>query len=903
MKTEQITIYRMLKSRFRDYATIPTHSEVDTMANNIAKLLFNSNLTEKDINEIVEHYEINIGVKAFDPETLVAKNINSKWFEEKKNNPDTKHEFWGRYEDYLRESKDFSESTIAVLKRSTEEILGYCANPTSNIGDIKKRKGLVVGDVQSGKTANYLALINMACDYGYRLIVVLAGLTDYLRKQTQTRVDDGFIGAISETIGSANAIYIGVGKLKKERYAVTLTNNNIDFKKENLSALNSTTADYNKPVILVVKKNKSTLENVKTWLKPGDINVTNHVLIIDDEADNASINTKNPENDPSVINALIRDLYNNFEIASYVGYTATPFANIFINPDDNESYRDLFPTDFITLLKTPDSYFGAEKVFGENVDGKTRFIREIDENEVNFLPVNHKKEYSYENLSESLKEAILVFLINNVIRTKRNQRNEHRSMMINISRFNKLQSEIKLRVSEYVENLRNIISQTSYMSKEKFLRNKEMYKMYDVYMNSDYYNDLREEVTWDEIQAGLSYEVERVKVLVANRNKNEEKINYEEYKDVGARFIVVGGFILSRGLTLEGLMVSYYSRNGSAYDVLMQMSRWFGYRPKYEDLCRIYMSNISIESFGATIDATNDLKQQFYEMKKQSKTPNDFGLMVKKSPETLNTLLVTSRNKSKNSVDKVITLNYSCTIVDTSKIYWNKNKNYKNIQIIRNEIENKLGHIQKFGNRYMYRNVDKDIIISVLEKIEIPPENKKFDCESICNYLRNSYNLKKWDIVVATGHESNKEKFSFGGELFNCVNRWFDYRAYDNEEFIRIAGNNNRLIDPGIFDSGLSEINKKEIQNNLESKTPKARDYLEKRTIPLFIIYPIDLKIRDNDKKKEKIKQQLEGDVLLGFGIGFPYNGEGISISYKLNKRKIQELEKEREYSEDDSDE
>lgn len=900
--TEKQTIYNMLKVRFRDNGT-PTHSELLKQAQTLASTIFPNVLSGDDITEIVEDYEINVGVKAFDPDTLVSANESSEWFQKKKSEENRKHDYWSRYVDYLRQEKDFDEDTITVLKRSTEEILGYCANPTPSLGEIKKRKGLVVGDVQSGKTANYMALISMACDYDYKLIIILAGLTDSLRMQTQERVDEGFIGAISNTIGSSNIIYTGVGTLEKKRFAVTLTNMDKDFKKESMSALNNTTADYNKPVVLVVKKNKSTLENVREWLKPGADGVTDHILIIDDEADNASVNTKKSDEDPSTINALIRDLYNNFPKASYVGYTATPFANIFINPDDEQSYKDLFPTDFITLLKTPTSYFGYEKVFGPKNDGNTRYIRLIDENEPFFLPVNHKKDDEYYGLSDSLKEAILCFYINCVIRTKRGKPYSHRSMMINISRFNAMQTRIKYEVLDYINNLKNIITQTSFMTKEKFLRNEEMLKMYNVYMTSNYYDGLRDEVPWDDIQTRLSYEAERMKVIVVNRLKDEEKLDYRSLKDVGARYIVIGGFVLSRGLTLEGLMVSYYSRNGSAYDSLLQMCRWFGYRPKYEDICRVYMSQINLDAFGAVVDATNDLKQQFRQMKVEKKTPDHFGLMVKTCPDILDTLLVTSRNKSRTTVDKTITLNYSCRPVDTSKIYWDSSVNSKNLLLLKNELENKYGALKNYNGRFMYRNVDKQSIISILRKFSMPIENTKFDCPSICHFLESTQRLDSWDVVFATGFEDNtKSKFVFGGQKIDSVERKFEHRSTDNEPFVRIAGSNNRLMDPGILNSGLDDKTIQLVKEEAGGKTPKATDYLKHRSIPILVVYPIDLKT-DETEEKEKIKEQLNGDYLIGLGIGFPYNGEGISITYKLNIRRQQELEKEREMMEDEDDE
>lgn len=898
--TEKQIIYNMLKARFRDSET-PTHSEVIKQAELISATAFPNVLSKKDIEEIVEDYEINVGVKAFDPDTLVSTNESSEWFEKKKGEQSRLHDYWERYSDYLSQEKDFDEDTIKVLKRSTEEILGYCANPTPSLGEPKKRKGLVVGDVQSGKTANYMALISMACDYDYKLIIILAGLTDSLRMQTQERVDEGFIGAISNTIGSSNIKYVGVGTLKKERYAVTLTNLDKDFKRESMSALNNTTADYNKPVVLVVKKNKSTLENVRDWLKPGADGVTDHILIIDDEADNASVNTKKEDEDPSAINALIRDLYNNFPKASYVGYTATPFANVFINPDDEQSYKDLFPTDFITLLKTPTSYFGYEKVFGPKIDGKTKYIRLIDEEEPDFLPVNHKKDDEFFGLCSSLKEAILCFFINCVIRTKRGKPYAHRSMMINISRFNAMQTKIKHEVLDYIDKLRNIITQTSYMTKDKFLRNEEMLKMYNLYMTSQYYDTIRDEVSWDEVQSHLSYEAERMKVIVVNRLKDEEKLDYRSLKEVGARYIVIGGFVLSRGLTLEGLMISYYSRNGSAYDSLLQMCRWFGYRPKYEDLCRIYMSQISLDAFGAAIEATNDLKQQFRKMKAEKKTPDHFGLMVKTCPDILNTLLVTSRNKSRTTVDKTIVLNYSCRTVDTSKIYWDASTNNKNLNILRSELESKYGDIQNVNGRFMYRNVDKQTIISILKKYSMPLENTKFDCPSICQFLETTQRLDCWDVAVATGH---KGAFKFGNKEIPSMERWFEYRDDAKENFIRIAGSNNRLMDPNILNAGLDKDTIDLIKSEADNPNSlTAADYLKHRKFPILVIYPIDLKADDAKPKQQELKKQLGRNYLIGLGIGFPDNGEGLAITYKLNIRRQQELAKEREMMEDEDDE
>lgn len=901
MKKEQEKIYKMLRGYFCN--KIPSFSEITSEVYNFANNTNYEELTNKDFDEIIELLKINVGVKAYEPSTIKSENCDSKWFEDMKKDPLLKHDYWNRYETYLRYTKHFEDNIIATLKTSTEEILGFCANPSPFSGEIKKRKGLVVGDVQSGKTANYMALINMAADYGYKLFVVLAGLTDSLRIQTQKRVDEGFIGAASDTFGSSKIKFIGVGQKDSDYYGVTLTNIGNDFKKEFLEANNNTISAFNKPVILVIKKNKKTLENLITNLKPGTNGVKEHILIIDDESDNASVNTKNNDEDPSTINRLIRDLFNNFKIASYIGYTATPFANIFINPDNDESFKDLFPTDFITLLKTPSIYFGYEKVFGENIDGKTRYLREIEESEPDFLPVKHKKDYKYFKLCNSLKEAILVFFINNVLRTKRHGTYAHRSMMINISRFNNMQNEIRIKVADYVNFLRQIIEQTSYMCKEQFLANKEMLQMYNIFMNSEYYNDLREEFTWDEIQSGLLYEADRMKVIIVNRFKEDEKLDYDSCKDTGARYIVIGGFVLSRGLTLEGLMVSYYSRNGSAYDTLLQMCRWFGYRPMYKDLCRIYMSRINIDNFGAVIEATNDLKDQFEKMRNENKTPDNFGLMVKTCPDILNTLLITSRNKSRNAIDYVLTLNYSKNVIDTSKIYYSKEYNDINLQVFRTELEQKLGNVEIFKNRYMYRSVNKSIISNIIKKVKFPDVNTKLDSLAICNFLKTaSKNFDEWDVVFATGNEESNpfDKLHFGNKEIPCGHRSFTYRKDDS--FIRISGNNNKLINPQIFNSGIDDETLKIICSDCKDKKPLEKDYLLRRKKPLFVIFPIILKEPEGeyDFLEKNIKKEVGNNIIFGIAIGFPINGDGVSITYKINARRMEELAEERTNMEDD---
>ena len=906
IKSEDIDrLYEMLKVWAKGKAF--THTELLNFTSTMVRSVFpGENISKNIIDNIVEQYEENISIKSYIPDILIDFENDPEWFYKMRDDENQKHDFFRRYKEYLRHS-DFPEDSIDKIEYNSEKILSFCANPF-NSTDIKarKKKGLVVGDVQSGKTANYLGLINMASDYGYSVIVVLAGMTESLRKQTQSRIDEGYIGAKSHTIGGESIEYIGVGELdaRNNHFAIPLTNTMYDFSTKVKTSLNATRGDYNKPQILVIKKNKKTLENVKEWIKPGHNNIQgNSILIIDDEADNASINTRKTSEDPSIINGLIRDIFNNFTIASYVGYTATPYANIFIAPDDDKTNLDLFPSDFIVQLNAPDNYFGGNKFFGVNKD---KFIRIIDENEPNFLDVYHKKDDMYYGLSNSLKEAIQVFLLNNVLRTLKGGKHikKHRTMMINISRFNDMQNNIKYYVNEYVEKLRIIIEQTSNMPIDKFIKNDEMNSIYNLYHDDDYYKEFREIYDWSKIQELLYSEISKFEVVIINNKiKEKDRFNYKNYTDIGARVITIGGFVLSRGLTLEGLMVSYFSRSGSAYDTMLQMCRWFGYRPGYENLCRVYMSKISLLNFNTVLDATEDLKAQFREMDIQGKTPKDFGLMVKESPDILETtMLVTSRNKYGSSQEIVKTLNYSAKPIDTSKLYKNIDLNQKNQAAIISLIENlKMKGIlmQKQNGRFLYKDIDKKYVGELLKHLNLPLENRKFDRESLCEYINKTEEFLKWDIVIATG-SSKTLSFKIENYIIPAAIRSFEVR--EKENYIRISGSNNRLLEPGIFNSGLTEEEIQKVKNCSNGKNPIAEDWLKvPNRNPLFIIYPVQLK-DENEKnpEKNKILEEYKNKIIFGFGMGFPSRTNEVKIKFRANRRKIEELTKAFEEDEDD---
>lgn len=879
---------------------VKTHKEIVEGTIKMLDLLSINN--PNNLEYLVDKYEENNNIKAYEPDVLVDfGSAGDTWLFERK--PSVNLDYFNRYKSYLRKS-DFPEDALTKMEKTTEKILSYCADPLNLTKSINTRKrGLVIGDVQSGKTANYLSLINMATDYGYRLIILLAGLTDSLRVQTQKRVDSGFVGAESDTIGAIE-IFTGVGTAEEKHYAIPMTNQKLDFVKFKKENVNFKRSDLSKPVIMVVKKNKGILSQMAEWVKPDMDDIkSNNILIVDDEADNASINTKNQDEDPSVINKLIRNIFNNFPIASYVGYTATPFANVFINPYDDDASRDLFPSDFIVQLKEPDNYFGTKKaLFDEH------HIRLLNEREENFLPVKHNKDVDvYDKLPESLIEALNDFILTNVIRTLRGQANKHRTFMINVSRFNNVQDKIKYRVEEYLNRLCNSIEQCYKLSVEEFCNDSKLRKIYNQYNYDNFYSKVRAEYSWKQIQSLLNDEVKKFDICIMNNRNSKNRYNYDDYKAVGARLIAIGGFVLSRGLTLEGLTISYFSRNANAYDTMLQMCRWFGYRNGYEDLCRIYISKINIENYRAIDDAVDDLKTQISIMASRGKTPKDFGLMVKESPETLETsMLITSRNKMRASKEVIRSLNYSGTAVDTSKIFKDVESNIKN-RIFLNELVNRMKKdgilLEEIDGRYMFLNVNKSYVSEFLQNLIIPLENRKFDKDGLSECIVNSKEFDKWDIVIATGSKNSPHKWLFCSKELPLPLRSFEYR--DGEKFIRISGRNNRLTEPGIYNSGLSQKQKIEAKKIAlcsanPHKEPIVSDYLQVRKKPLLIVYPLALNPGD-DVMSKKIAGNFNDEVVaFGFAIGFPGTDNKVMVKYRVNARKLKELSGDVEEEDDE---
>lgn len=541
--------------------------------------------------------------------------------------------YWNRYKQYLVRDKKWAQAAVKSIDRDGRNILDLMANPLKD-GSFTRR-GLVVASVQSGKTANYIGLVCRAADAGYRIIIVMAGVHNVLRNQTQARLEDGFTGF---NIENRKVEPVGVGNRNQVRRPIACTSREADFSTSRADALKGIqTVQANEPFLFVVKKNSKSLQQVYEWLKSNG-NQNEPLLLIDDEADNASINGKykleKRENEPTKINGQIRNLLNLFNKACYVGYTATPFANVLIDPsvDSDEYGKDLFPSNFIYTLEESSDYFGAKKVFGDYDEPTHKHLRFIDDAD-DVLPAKHKSSFEPFMLPLSLKAAIRTFVLATTIKTLRFDTNFHSTMMVNVSPYKKPQNCMRNLVEDYLIDLNTAAKSYGALSPE------------DALEASPHLRDLK--ATWELEYAGCGFGWSEIQPCLYDPDYHVLSINTDsgdalDYENRNERVIAVGGYRLSRGLTLEGLTVSYYSRNARAYDALMQMARWFGYRPQYEDLCRVWMTDEAAGWYKYVADSTENLFDQLRSMRQVKRTPKNYVLKIRQSPDALT---VTARNK------------------------------------------------------------------------------------------------------------------------------------------------------------------------------------------------------------------------------------------------------------------
>lgn len=924
----------------------PTASLIKEMVESAASIMQIKDGESIDIEgaiaELIRRYSIWIGQNSTisddsDHEAWLASSRKKGW------------RYWPRYRDML--DRKMPPAAMDALEISTDEVLGLLEDPKrSGSWD---RRGLVVGHVQSGKTANYTGLICKAADSGYKIIIVLAGLHNNLRSQTQIRLEEGFLGY--ETSSTNDVVqYIGVGDKGRDQEirpnCATNRTENGDFSTKVAKHLAITPEE--RPWLFVVKKNKTVLDRLLKWIKnhvadavdnkTGNKYVSNlPLLLIDDEADNGSVDigeqtfdsegNPDPDHEPKAINSRIRKILHSFAKSAYVGYTATPFANVFIHRQGktNDEGPDLFPKSFIINLAAPSNYVGPARIFGlKGVDGRSdglpllRVFKDHlnDDRQLAWMPEKHDKNHKpnylgSDTLPPSLKQAIMSFVLSCASRELRGQGSEHSSMLIHVTRYNQVQKDVHRQVKEYVTFLRqrivrkvddsDVLDQLRNLWEQDFETTRKAISEKLVESESE-----PPQHSWIEIKELLGDVLSDIEVRMIN-GKAKDVLDYAIPGSKGLRVIAIGGDKLARGLTLEGLCTSYFVRTSKMYDTLMQMGRWFGYRPGYLDLCRLFTTEDLIEWFEHIADASEELRDEFEAMKDSGATPNDYGLRVQSHP----VLLVTSPLKMRTAKD--LQISFSGEILETVALHKSVDILAKNLDATNKLLQacgkpkenSEIVRIRegkpKKWNGYLWENISGEVIADFFDLYVTHPAARKVNSPLIRDFIRSMSNigqLNSWTVYLADGGAGAAYQFPNGPRINRMIKRKADESRTDRYAIGRPVSPPDESIDfdEPTWDAALSMTLKnwnpdaarlKDGKKPEKPTTPngisirhvrgKGNSSLGIKASPergLLILYPLD------PKQAEFAGGFGDWDKpIVAFGVSFPASDSGIKVKYAVD--------------------
>ena len=858
--------------------------------------------------------------------------------------------YWRRYRDY-QESK-LSDVVVDGLDEATDDILALLEDPLRT--DAWDRRGLVVGHVQSGKTSNYTGLINKAADAGYKIIIVLAGMHNNLRSQTQMRLEEGFLGYETTADRDAGAAIgvAGFGEDLKTNSATTRAENG-DFSKAIAKHFHGISPEE-RPWIFVVKKQKTVLTELLKWIQARVADTPSSMpdwkfvtklplLMIDDEADNASVDTgeqvfnddgtPDEEHQPKTINSLIRQLLHSFTRKAYVGYTATPFANIYIHHKGATAKEgpDLFPKAFIINLAAPSNYVGPARMFGKlTKDGRVGALplsRSIldhydAEADAGWMPPKHKKTHipvheGQETIPLSLRKAIHSFVLVCAARELRGQGAEHSSMLIHVTRYVAVQDHVREQVEETVRRMRQKITRGS--DADELLRQLRELWDDDFIPTRDKVAELSPAVErppelplWEDVVAKLPDVLDDIVVRSINGTAKDAL----DYATPGAalKVIAVGGDKLARGLTLEGLCVSYFVRTTKMYDTLMQMGRWFGYRPGYLDLCRLYTSPDLVKWFGHIADASEELREEFDFMAKAKLTPEQYGLKVM-SHEILT---VTSPLKMRNA--QTLSLTYSGTRPQTILFHRDARVQGANLAatdaLIASLGMNFLpgpkyprdGDADSWSGARLWKDVDASNVLAFLSAYATHPNATSAKAGVLADFITKMIDigkLKQWSIALLTGGEGVGAKHVFPGD--------FEVKSFQTRK--TEDPDPPGIKDPAMFAIGVLTDPKDEgidldddvwrdalARTRAAWKPEHARGRVDPPTIPsgkgiresrdrlggeadrgLLLLYSLAPYYKGKAMLPENLIVPSWDKPIMAFAIAFPSSENGVRVEYEVN--------------------
>lgn len=973
-------------------------------------------VTLKKYFETAKNQYLSVNPIDIDPSNSLTKNGFRTWLTAERR--EELKDSWNYSDRYftLLEKAGRSIKVIDETKKTSLEIL-------EKMGDPKSReefyvKGLVVGSVQAGKTQNFNAVINRAIDSGYGLIIVLAGLMEDLRNQTQLRIENDVIGEGLD-IDTDTLVKKGVGAIRRfgnmgdssVTQVISITSAKSDFKKSLLDADFS----LNHTNILVCKNNVSVLRNLIVWLHDYlEENKDQHdipLLILDDEADNASLNNegKRGREYASKTNGHIRALLALFKRKTYLGYTATPFANILADrndaPENNwivkykvrgqveekalQRVDNLFPDDFIVLLNPPTNYVGAKQIFEtmKPIDNKAELkiplVELVDDNIEHFpdkvyfsndgelvgvLKIKNQNEWNEKigqfnsyldfadyreyrrqtrssrtgddfprKLPDSIKESILCFILSIAIRESRKPAmvnstmfNPHNSMLIHISRYTLWQNRLKDLIDLYVRELQSSLQLDDPTNPTSIFATFERiwFKYYSKIMEhvSDYlpkgYDDeFLRPISFETIKNNfLTDAIKGIEVKAINSSTGD-KLIYP--KNTPKKYIAIGGNRLSRGFTLEGLSINYFVRSTDYSDALLQMGRWFGYRPGYLDCCKLFITSDSMEKYDLVTRTIEELESEFRIMEEKNRTPANFILRVKKHPGAL---------KITRPAILRDTLEVNWSYQDTLEQSTNFDIRWQKIEAVWHQFKNNIVGKYKFEVKKKENGSDAGFLTTqtdIAGVLEILKQENNFTnetCDSIIKFIercKEVNKLTKWTIAIKTTGRAKenegkgklrKEESNLDIDITMTVRRGPSTEAgvkYFREKFVHgkifgASGKSANLISAGLDLSVLStetqikaaekefidnrrkyyqekypEWTEKQVNKKAEEVNIPERVYREQMTDQegLLVIYILDsyyVFLQEKGREDSQLKTIVETEgidlniPLIGYAIGFP---------------------------------
>lgn len=787
--------------------------------------------------------------------------------------------YWPTLRDYLLDVKDWKSPAVRSLDEATDRILSEISDPETDSFDIR---GLVLGYVQSGKTANFTALMAKAADVGFRLLVVLSGLDNGLRRQTQIRVNKELAGYADGRPGA-----VPLPPMGRQWHQFTTEEFNGDFQPgyANHSALQGT-----QPVLLVVKKNGHVLRRLHAWLDaaPEEVRRTLPLLVIDDEADQASVDTRGTYqtevdlNDedyeaPAVINGLIRQLLQKFQRCAYVAYTATPFANILIPHDtiDPTAGNDLYPKDFIVDLPKPAGYFGAEELFGRQdpqtgeMVGGVDVVRHISDADLNLL--------EHGIVAPSLNHALLDFVLAGAARAERGDEAKPATMLIHTSQSTEEQGKLWRQVDSRFAELRD---EWRYQ-RDQGIRDSLRARWEAAFIPVTRASFVTRERTFDRIEEHIGPFIEAVEVRQIN-SVTGEMLDYE--REPGLKAIAIGGNKLARGLTLEGLLASYFVRRTAMYDTLMQMGRWFGFRGGYEDLTRIWTTAELAGWFSDLAVVEHGLREDVRRYEIEQITPMQLGARILEHPA----MLVTNRLKSRFGSTVVIEQSYSGQLVQTVKFPFRRPDDlavlFEENLLATRQLIKRLPAPRWADSNPFWTDVAATDVLEYLSRYRLDDQVRSLSLPLIRAYIERQAELgelTRWTIGIqgrTTGDAAlGQSEWGIKGGEVNMIGR------------SRLRGDPDSLgviTTPGDEAVGLLPDQMERVKAHLQSGmglNPAAREVRDAAE-GLLLIYPIS-RYSGQDTKAGSPRQPLYEDPrdalsrdVVGIALSFPRSKSAQSV-------------------------